>query len=60
MREGEKNLTGSSEKTINRLQRGLETVKTWLQENNWEMMDWFDYYKLRVKLNNKSPQNTVV
>lgn len=60
MRGGEENLTGSSEKTINRLQRGTGTVKALLQENNWEMMGRSGYYKHMVKLNNKSPQNTVV
>jgi len=60
MRGREKNLTGSSEKTINRFQRGTGTVKMLLQGNKWEMIDRSGCYKHVVKLNNESPQNAVV
>lgn len=59
MKGGEENLTGSSEKTINRLQNGTETLKMLLQENNWEMMDRSGYYEHMVKVNSKSPKNAV-
>lgn len=57
-REG--NLTVSSEKTINKHQRGTGRIKTLLHDNNWELMYRSGYLKHMVRMHHKPPQNTEV
>lgn len=56
MRGGE-NLTESSEKTINRHQRGTGRVKTLLQDSNKELIRLFNSYGEKAR---QATQNTEV